>query len=103
MIWKDLLNINNLKNKDIFNIRSFIIVFSIYSLISIWSSDAIYTNSLEIQTLREKQKNIKQEYIDTRTILMTISRESYLLEKAEGFGLIKSQHPPHIIYLSDEY
>ena len=103
MILKDLLNINNLKNKDIFNIRSFIIVFSIYSLISIWSSDTIYTNSLEIQTLREKYKNIKQEYIDTRTILMTISRESYLLEKAEGFGLIKSTYPPHIIYLSDEY
>ena len=103
MILKELLNIKNLKNKDIFNIRSFIIAFSIYSLISIWSSDKIYTNSLEIQTLRANYKNIKQEYIDTRTILMTISRESYLLEKAEGFGLLKSTYPTHIIYLSDEY
>ena len=103
MMLKELLIINKLKNKDIFHIRSFIIVFSIYSLISIWSSDSIYTNSVEIQALREKHKNIKQEYIDTRTILMTISRESYLLEKAKDFGLIKSKYPPHIIYLSDEY
>ncbi len=99
MIFKDLLNITNLKNKDIFNIRSFIIVFSIYSLISVWSSDTIYTNSRHIQSLREKHKNIKQEYIDTRTFLMTISRESVLLDKADSFGLIKSNYPPNIIHL----
>ena len=42
---KQLFNIKNLKNKDLLDIRPFVIVFSIYSLISIWSADMVYNKA----------------------------------------------------------
>ena len=41
-------DIKGFKNKDLFDIRSFIIVFSIYSIISIWSSDSVYKKAIMI-------------------------------------------------------
>jgi len=98
-----LLNIKSFKNKDLFDIRSFIIVFSIYSIISIWSADSVYKKAIIIKDLKDEVKLLKSEYVYKKTILMTRSRRSYLLKKAETFGFSQSMKPLTTIYLEDEY
>ena len=98
-----LLNIKNLKNKDLFDIRSFIVAFSIYSIISIWSADSVYKKAIIIKDLKDEVKLLKSEYVYKKTILMTRSRRSYLLKKAEIFGFSQSMTPLMTIYLKNEY
>ena len=99
----NLLNIKNLKNsdffKDLFDIQSFVIVFAVFSLISIWSSDQVYNKTKEIKELNKEIEYLKVEYVATRTILMTKGKRSVLLKKADSFGLFQSDKPIKIIYL----
>ena len=99
---KKLLSISNIKNKDLFDIRSFVLVFSIYSIISISCADRVYNQSLEIKILRQDLKVLKARYISTRTALMNERKESKLLEKAELFGFFPASNPPKIINLNNE-
>ena len=82
------LNIEKLKNKDLFDIKSFVIVFSIYSLISIACADVVYQQDRKIKTLREDLIEFKAQYISVKTQLMSETKESALLTKAELFGFI---------------
>jgi len=101
------LNIDNVKRndffKDVFDIRSFIILFAVFSLVSIWSANMVYNNTRKITSLNKEVQNLKAEYVSTKTILMTKSKRSYLLKKAEFFGLYESKNPLKIIYLENEY
>ena len=99
---KQLFNIKNLKNKDLLDIRPFVIVFSIYSLISIWSADAVFNKQKKLKGLLKEVKILKTEYVSTRTILMSRSKRSYLLKKAQSFEFIQPTKPLTIISLKNE-
>ena len=99
---KKLLNIENLKNTDFFNIRRFIFVFTTYSLISIWLSNSVANKDKELMDLSQQVKLLKSEYVTTKTILMSESKRSSLLEKAEGLYFFSSQKPLITIHFNDE-
>ena len=99
---KKLLNIENLKNTDFFNIRRFIFVFTTYSLISIWLSNSVANKDKELMDLSQEVKLLKSEYVTTKTILMSESKRSSLLEKAEGLYFFSSQKPLITIHFNDE-
>ena len=88
--------------KDLFDIKSFVIVFTLFSFISIWSSEMVYNRTKNIKHLNTDLENLKAEYISTRTILMTKSKRSSLIKKAYSFGLIESDNPPKVIYVKHE-
>jgi len=88
--------------KDLFDIKSFVIVFTLFSFISIWSSEMVYNRTKNIKHLNTDLENLKAEYISTRTILMTKSKRSSLIKKAYSFGLIESDNPPKVIYIQHE-
>ena len=96
---KKFFSINSLKNKDLFDIRSFILVFSIYSIISIWSSDSVYKKAIVIKQLKEERQLLKSQHISTRTVLMTSTKHSYLLKKGAEFGLFDPEEPLKTLYL----
>ena len=97
-----LFNISNFKRteffKDLFDIKSFVILFALFSFLSIWSSEMVYNKTKKIKDLNKELENLKSEYISTRTILMSQSKRSYLLEKAQVFGLVECDNPPTVIY-----
>jgi len=98
----NIFNISNFKKteffKDLFDIKSFVILFALFSFISIWSSEMVYNRTKKIKDLNKELENLKSEYISTRTILMSQSKRSYLLEKAQVFGLVECDNPPTVIY-----
>ena len=98
---KKLLNIRQIKNKDFFDIRSFVLVFSIYSIVSISCADKVYNQSVKIKILRQDLKYLKARYISTRTVLMNERKASKLLKKAESFGFLPASNPSKVIYLND--
>ena len=98
---KKLLNIRQIKNKDFFDIRSFVLVFSIYSIISISCADKVYNQSVKIKILRQDLKYLKARYISTRTVLMNERKASKLLKKAELFGFLPASNPSKVIYLNE--
>tara|TARA_Y100001968_G_C19406044_1_gene743678 strand:+ start:1537 stop:1848 length:312 start_codon:yes stop_codon:yes gene_type:complete len=100
---KKFLNIETLKNQDLFDIKSFVAVFSIYSIISIACADLVYNRALEIKKLNQEVKVLKAKYISIRTILMNEKKESKLLKKASVFGFEPPATPPTIIRLNYEY
>ena len=101
-----IFNFNNLQKdglfKDLFDIKSFVIVFTIFSLISIWSSDLVYNKTKKIKYLNKELENLKAEYVSTKTILMSKSKKSVLLQKGLQFGLSESEKPVKIMYLEYE-
>ena len=100
---KKLLNIEHLKNKDLFDIRSFVGVFTLYSIISISCSNLVYNQARDIKSLNQEVKVLKAKYISVKTILMNEKKESKLLKKAEFFGFYPPKNPSKIIYVSNEH
>ena len=84
--------------KDLFDIKSFVILFTLFSFISIWSSEVVYNRTKQIKVLNKELEQLKAEYIFTRSMLMNQSKRSYLLYKAHSFNLVESDNPPRIIY-----
>ena len=85
------------KNKDLFNIRSFIILFAIYSLISIWLAHSATRKDKTINSLVEEATILKSEYVGSKTILMHKTKRSNLLDKAESFAFYLPKKPITII------
>lgn len=48
----------------------------------------------EISELNKKQRELRAEYVDIKTILTKIQMESSIREKAENIGLKPSENPP---------
>ena len=99
---KKLFNIEKLKNTDFFNIRRFVFLFLLFSLISISSADLAANQDKKINQLSHEVKVLKSKYVSTKTILMTKSKRSYLLKKAEKFNFFSSEKPLTTIYLKYE-
>tara|TARA_B100000902_G_scaffold385273_1_gene426423 strand:- start:437 stop:760 length:324 start_codon:yes stop_codon:yes gene_type:complete len=107
MEFSKLINTKKLKNndlfRDLFDVRSFVILFTIFSIISISCADLVYNKTSQIESLNKELQNLKSEYVATKTILMMKSKKSHLIDKAEKYGLFESKKPVKIIYLKNEY
>lgn len=99
---KKVLNIDNLKNTDFFNIRRFIFLFTVYSFISIWLANSVSNKDKKLTELSEEVKLLKSEYVTTKTFLMSTSKRSHLLEKAKTFNFFSSTKPITIIHFKHE-
>lgn len=86
-------NLNIFQNKELFDIRSFVIVFTIYSLISIWLAHASYSKDQKISYLLNQANVLKSEYVLSKTILMTTTKQSNLLKRGESFGFFSPSKP----------
>ena len=102
MAIKGLLSIENLKNPDFFNIRRFVFLFVLYSLISIWSANSVSKKDQKINELSKKLQTVKSEYVAVKTLLMHENKRSNLLRKAKNFNFLPSSKPITTIKLEYE-
>ena len=101
-MFQKLNKIQLFKNTDLFNIRSFIMLFAIYSFISVWLANVSTNKDLRLGHLIEKLKIIKSEYVTNKTTLMNLSKRSNLVEKANQFDFFLANEPIIIIQLEHE-
>ena len=102
MTLKNVLNIKILKKTGLFDIRAFVFVFMLYSLISIWSANSIATQDKKLDILFNEIKLLKSKYVSTKTILMDKTRQSNLLKRGEDFYFFQSNQPIKTISLEYE-
>ena len=100
-MFQKLNTIQLFKNTDLFNIRSFIILFAIYSFISVGLANLSTNQDLRLSNLIENLKIKKSEYVNNKTILMNLSKRSNLLEKANALNF-SADEPIIIIQLEHE-
>ena len=101
MIIKKLKKLKGFNNRDLFDIKSFVIVFTIYSLISIWLANASVKKDKTLNSMIEKVEVLKSEYVISKTKIMSQTKYSKLLEKANSFEFYSPDKP--ITILSLEY
>tara|TARA_B100001113_G_scaffold287643_1_gene243311 strand:- start:108 stop:347 length:240 start_codon:yes stop_codon:yes gene_type:complete len=77
-------------------------LFVIYSFISVWLANTSMNNDLRLSHLIENHKIIKSEYVTNKTILMTLSKRSSLLQKANSLDFFSADKPIIIIQLDYE-
>ena len=90
------------KKSGLFNIRSFIFLFTLYSLISVWLSSISSDKDKKINYLKEKSKKVKTEYVSKRATLINLTNRTNLLEKAAEFDFYAPSEPITVIKLNDE-
>ena len=72
----------------------YIFLFLILSIIMISSSHLIDKKVYRIAELNEEIKLLRSEFVDTRTVLMTLKMESTIKNKLFEKGIKTSQKPP---------
>ena len=72
----------------------YIFLFLILSIIMISSSHSIDKKVYRIAKLNEEIKLLRSEFVDTRTVLMTLKMESSIKNKLFEKGIKTSQKPP---------
>ena len=102
MNFRNILNKKILQKTGLFDIRAFVLVFTIYSLISIWSANSIMKQDKEMNTLFNEIKVLKSKYVYTKTILMNKRKYSNLLQKGSEFNFLNPDKPIENIYLQYE-
>ena len=90
------------RNRDLFDIKSFVFVFTTYSLISIWFSHMSTKQDEKIYLKQEQVKLLKAEYVISKTVLMETTKHSTLLNQAKRIHLYPPEKPLTIINLKYE-
>ena len=72
----------------------YIFLFLILSIIMISSSHSIDKKVYRTAELNEEIKLLRSEFVDTRTVLMTLKMESTIKNKLFEKGIKTSQKPP---------
>lgn len=75
----------------------FIIFIVVLMLLMIGSSHSIDKKVMEIAALNKELKELKAEFVDARSIAMTMRLESTVRKKVRDFGLKPSEVPPQVI------
>ena len=101
-MFQKLNTIQLFKNTELFNIRAFIILFAIYSFISVGLANLSTNQDLRLSNLIEHLKIKKSEYVNNKTILMNLSKRSNVLEKANALNFFSADEPIIIIQLEHE-
>tara|TARA_B100001142_G_C13979124_1_gene518017 strand:- start:144 stop:455 length:312 start_codon:yes stop_codon:yes gene_type:complete len=99
---KNILNIQNLKNEGWIDIRSFIITFTIYALICIWSANSIQSKDQELNILTNKIQKLKVKLVLNKQKLLDKKRRSKVIENASLFGFFPSEDPVKTIKVNYE-
>ena len=72
----------------------YIFLFLILSIVMISSSHSIDKKIYKIAAMNEEIKSLRSEFVDTRTVLMTLKMESTIKNKLFEKGIKTSQKPP---------
>ena len=72
----------------------YIFLFLVLSIVMISSSHSVYKKVYEIAALNEQIKSLRSEFVDTRTLLMTLKMESTVKNKLFEKGIKTSKKPP---------
>jgi hypothetical protein len=99
-IKKNIYNIlkgNFLISDDALKTWQFLVFIVVLMLLMISSAHYSDKQVLEIAKLNKEIKELKAEFVDTRSIAMKIKLESNIKKKVEILGLKPSENPPEII------
>ena len=72
----------------------YIFLFLVLSIVMISSSHSVDKKVYEIAALNEQIKSLRSEFVDTRTLLMTLKMESTVKNKLFEKGIKTSEKPP---------
>ena len=72
----------------------YIFLFLVLSIVMISSSHSVDKKVYEIAALNEQIKSLRSEFVDTRTLLMTLKMESTVKNKLSEKGIKTSKKPP---------
>ena len=97
-----LLKGNFLISEDSFKNWKFLLFVVFLMLLIIASSHSADKKVMEITKLNKELKEKRAEFVDTRTISMTMRLESSVRAKVIGAGLIPSETPPQLIKVTSK-
>lgn len=98
----DILKGKFLINEDAFKNWRFIIFLSLLALIMISSAHSADRKVHQIAKLNKEVKELRSEFVDTRSRLMKVKMESKVVDQMEKMGLKPSTNPPHKIIIGKE-
>lgn len=78
------------------NWRVIIFVVSLL-LVMIWSAHSADEKVVMISELNKKKRELRAEYIDTKTTLARMKLESTVRKRVEKYGLVPAKTPPQKI------
>ncbi|WP_456424384.1 FtsL-like putative cell division protein [Lutibacter sp.] len=86
-----------LVNEDSFKNWRFILFVVMLMLLMIASSHSSDKKVMEIAKLNKEIKELRAEFVDTRSITMELKLESTIRKKVLNIGLKPSENPPQVI------
>lgn len=98
----DILKGKFLINEDAFKNWRFIIFLSLLALIMISSAHSADRKVREITKLNNDVKELRSEFVDTRSRLMKVKMESKVVGQMQKKGLKPSTNPPQKIIIGKE-
>lgn len=93
----EILKGSFLINKDSVKNWRFILFLVILILFMIASAHSIDKKVMEIAKLNKEIKELKAEFVDTRSKAMKIRLESNIKQKVSTLGLVPGKTPPQLI------
>jgi len=91
-----------LVSEDSFKNWRFIIFIVILMLMMIGSAHSIDKKVMEIADLNKEIKELRAEFLDTRSISMKMRLESTIRKKVKEEGIVPSENPPQVISVTRE-
>lgn len=98
----DILKGKFLINEGSFKNWKFIIFLSVLALIMISSAHSADRKVHRLSKINNEVKELRSEFVDTRSKLMKKRMESRVISLAEKRGLKPSENPPHKIVITKQ-
>lgn len=98
----DLLKGKFLIEEDSFKNWRFILFIVALVMLMIASGHNSDKKVMEIARLNKEIKELRAEFVDTRSISMKMKLESTMRNKVEAFGLKPSETPPEVIKVTSK-
>jgi len=98
----DVLKGNFLIRKDSFKNWRFILFIVALMLLMIASSHSSDKKVMEIAAINKEIKELRAEFVDTRSISMKMRLESTVRKKVGEQGLKPSENPPYVIKVTSK-
>ncbi len=80
----------------------FVLYLLFLSIVAINAAHKAERKVHEIARLSNKHKEVKSEYIETKSLLMQMSSETKVIEKAKDLGLRQNEKPPIRIVVNND-
>ena len=98
----DVLKGNFLIRENSFKNWRFILFIVVLMLLMIASAHSSDKKVMEIVALNKEIKELRSEFVDTRSISMKLKLESTVRKKVLEFGLLPSDTPPQVIQVTSK-